>query len=180
MLWHALSGIGIQDCGPLLGQFWLKFSWCWIQGQFQHMKSCLLSHCLTTAHNSDITWQSLHLKPQTTQPFVQHLQAFNEANIKPHITGPFARGIYQLPVDSPHKGPVMWQAFPCHDRHHEYIYFCVLWQALSGGEYWGGLDQSCAWCCRLTQPFCHTIIIFNTWFIGPTVNMMAGLSCSFH
>ena len=27
---------------------------------------------------------------------------------------PFVRGIHRSPADSPHKGPVMWKAFPCH------------------------------------------------------------------
>ena len=33
---------------------------------------------------------------------------------KLYITGPFVRGIHRLPVDSPHKGPVMGISLPCH------------------------------------------------------------------
>ena len=34
---------------------------------------------------------------------------------KLRITGPFLEGIRMLPMDSPHKGPAMMTAFPCHD-----------------------------------------------------------------
>ena len=31
------------------------------------------------------------------------------------IIGPFVKGMHRWPVDSPHKGPVMWNEFPFHD-----------------------------------------------------------------
>ena len=34
---------------------------------------------------------------------------------KLHITDPFVRWINRCPMDSPHKGPVMRKALPCHD-----------------------------------------------------------------
>ena len=39
----------------------------------------------------------------------------SESNIKASHHWPFVRGIHQSLVDSPHKGPVMWKGFPCHD-----------------------------------------------------------------
>ena len=36
-------------------------------------------------------------------------------NIKAPNQWPFVRGIHPSRVDSPHKGPVMWKHFPCHD-----------------------------------------------------------------
>ena len=46
-----------------------------------------------------------------TQPFVQ--VDINETSI-PHYWF-YVRGIHRWPVDSPHKGPVMRNSFPCHD-----------------------------------------------------------------
>ena len=47
------------------------------------------------------------------------VQLFVQANIKESIKAPqhwpFVKGIHRWPVDSPHKGPVMWKALPCHD-----------------------------------------------------------------
>ena len=41
--------------------------------------------------------------------------ANNKGNIKALHYWPFVRGIHWLPVDSPHKGPVMLKVFPRHD-----------------------------------------------------------------
>ena len=38
-----------------------------------------------------------------------------KANTEPSHYRPLVRGIHRWPVDSPHKGPVIWKAFPCHD-----------------------------------------------------------------
>ena len=51
---------------------------------------------------------------------IQHfVQQFIQVNNNKHIKVPhhcsFLRGIHWSPVDSPHKGPVMQEAFPCHD-----------------------------------------------------------------
>ena len=44
----------------------------------------------------------------------QHVQYKNKENAKALHHWPFVRGIQQWLVDSPHKGPVMKKAFPCH------------------------------------------------------------------
>ena len=44
----------------------------------------------------------------------QLVEANNELNIKALFYWPFVRGIQWWPVDSPHKGPMIWKAFPCH------------------------------------------------------------------
>ena len=71
---------------------------------------------LQSVHYSNITWTSWPLKSSTTQLFNQQLiQANIKENIKaPHYT-PFVREIYQSPVDFPKNGPVILEAFPCHD-----------------------------------------------------------------
>ena len=58
--------------------------------------------------NSYITWVSWHLHPLATQLFVTQLVPANHIeNIKALHYWPFVRGIHQLLVDSPHKGPVI-------------------------------------------------------------------------
>ena len=47
-----------------------------------------------------------------TELFVQQLV---ELATKVYITCPFVMGRCWLMVDSPHKGPVMQEAFPCND-----------------------------------------------------------------
>ena len=57
----------------------------------------------------------LRLKPPTFRLFTQK---FVSPNNKEHTTlhyWPLVREIHRSPVDSPHKGPVMRKACPCHD-----------------------------------------------------------------
>ena len=42
------------------------------------------------------------------------LSCYNES-IKSPYYWPFVRGIQRSPLDSPHKGPVIWKAFVCHN-----------------------------------------------------------------
>ena len=65
----------------------------------------LISLVLTTDHNrrpwqhsSAVTWALRRLKSPTTRPHYW----------------PYVRGIHRWPVDSPHNGPVVRKAFPCH------------------------------------------------------------------
>ena len=44
---------------------------------------------------------------------------WHQENIKDQYYWPFVRGIHQLLVDSPHKGPVMQKVFPLSWQHHE-------------------------------------------------------------
>ena len=88
--------------------------------------SILRWRCITVMSHD---WPSvMHLMSQETWLFVQQLFRLtdNKASIKakhhwsfvrgkPRHYWPFVRGIHQLPaVDSPHKGPVTWIAFPYH------------------------------------------------------------------
>ena len=76
---------------------------------------CLMqwASAITSAyHYSDVTLVSWHLKSLATQLFVQ---AHNKGNIKVPHNWRFGLGIHQWLVDSPHKGPVLRNAFPCHD-----------------------------------------------------------------
>ena len=58
----------------------------------------------------------ISLKVPTTRLFVRRLiQANNKENVIALHHWPFVRGIHRWPVDSPHKGPVMLKATPCHD-----------------------------------------------------------------
>ena len=62
------------------------------------------------------TWNHWVTSMYIYKLFVQQLAQANEAeNIKSLQHWCFVRGIHQWVVDSPHKGPVMWKAFPCHD-----------------------------------------------------------------
>ena len=68
------------------------------------------------AHYNDVTRTWWRLGSQTIQLFVQMLVQTNiKANIKSAHHWPFVTGINWCSLDSPHKGPVMWKAFPCHD-----------------------------------------------------------------
>ena len=60
------------------------------------------------------------LRSSATILFVSQLIRDNtKENIKGSHQWPFVRGTHRVPVDSPHKGPVMWRSYPCHDvRHH--------------------------------------------------------------
>ena len=60
-----------------------------------------------------ITWASRQLQSATTRLVLQLVQANKKSKLS--ITGPFVGRIYRWSLDSPHKGPVMWKAFPCHD-----------------------------------------------------------------
>ena len=56
-------------------------------------------------------WASWRLRSSANWLFVQELvHGDNKANIKAPHHWAFVRS----PADSPHKGPVMWEAFPCH------------------------------------------------------------------
>ena len=66
-------------------------------------------------HYSEVTWASWHVKSPATPLFVQSFVRlyFREDTKAQHFL-PFVSGIQWL-VDSPHKGPVTWETFPCHD-----------------------------------------------------------------
>ena len=78
--------------------------------------ACIKSAILGFLWYSDVRWAPLYSKPLASQLFVQQLgHETNKGNIKVQHYWPFVRGIHQWLVDSPHKGPVTWKAFPCHD-----------------------------------------------------------------
>ena len=52
-------------------------------------------------------------KPLFVQPHAQ--KTYLKENVKAPRLWPFVRGIRRSPVDSPHKGPVTWNLFACHD-----------------------------------------------------------------
>ena len=64
------------------------------------------------SHYHMVTWAPWRLKTPTTRLFVQ--QGGIKVNIKFPHHWPFVRGFHRSPVESPHKGPVMRKAFPCH------------------------------------------------------------------
>ena len=57
---------------------------------------------------SNITWPSWRLKSLTTWLFVQQC-VYHQKKWNLHITDPFVKGIHRWPVDSLHKGPIMWK-----------------------------------------------------------------------
>ena len=59
--------------------------------------------------NTDVTSHDVTKHPQLPCLFSNLLQPMAKKTSKFHIGGSL------LSVDSPHKGPTMWQAFPCHD-----------------------------------------------------------------
>ena len=59
-------------------------------------------------------WASERNSPTTT-PLFNRLFRLTTKNIKAWFYWPFVKGIHWPPVDSLHKGPVMWRAFQCHD-----------------------------------------------------------------
>ena len=62
-----------------------------------------------------LNWASWLLKSPTNPLFVQQLVILKtRKSPKLRISGLFVREIYRWQLDSPHKGPVMWWAFPCH------------------------------------------------------------------
>ena len=59
---------------------------------------------------------SRHLNSPASQLIVeQFVQADIKENIKALDHSPFEKEIHQSTVDSSHKGPVIWEVFPCHD-----------------------------------------------------------------
>ena len=76
-----------------------------------------LSGCNTgfvLIHHKDIIWASWCLKSPATWLFVRQLVHTNNKNIKALYYWSFVRGICQSLVSSPHKAPVMQEAFLCH------------------------------------------------------------------
>ena len=69
--------------------------------------------------DNDITWASCHLKSLAIWQVVQQLVPANNKETREALKilhyWLFVRGIHQSLVDSPHKGPIMQKAFPCHD-----------------------------------------------------------------
>ena len=69
----------------------------------------------TRLYYINVTWASWCLKSLATGLFVQQsVWASIKENIKTWLLA-FVRGIHRWLVDSPHKGPVMWKLFLCHD-----------------------------------------------------------------
>ena len=67
-------------------------------------------------HCSDVKWASRHFNSPGHRLYVQQfVQVDIKGNIKAPHHWPFVRGIYKSPVDSLYKGPVMRNAFPCHN-----------------------------------------------------------------
>ena len=60
-----------------------------------------------------ITWASRQLQSGTTRLVLQLVHANKKSKLR--ITGPFIEIIYRWSLDSPHKRPAMWKAFPCHE-----------------------------------------------------------------
>ena len=71
-------------------------------------------------YEGNFTWILSHEYPGTSNHWhlncfiQQHVQYKNKENANALHHWPFVRGIQQWLVDSPHKGPVMKKAFPCH------------------------------------------------------------------
>ena len=62
-----------------------------------------------------VKWASRHPNLPVPRLFVQEfLQAGGKGNTKAPHHCPFVWGIHRSPVDSPHKGPLLRKAFPCH------------------------------------------------------------------
>ena len=69
-------------------------------------------------HYIDVTWASWRLKSLETEQFIQQFiqVSKHQSQWKHHrITGPFVRVIHRWPVDSPHKGLVLWKTLSCPD-----------------------------------------------------------------
>ena len=66
-------------------------------------------------HHSDIAWASWHLKFRRTRLFAQQLPILRltDENLKVQHYWPFVTEIYQWPMDSLCKGPVMWKTLSC-------------------------------------------------------------------
>ena len=134
--WYDLAGTTFT----MDSAWWMLMPW----HQFGTRASATIMMMLANhhiSHCSDITWVSWHLKSQTTWLFVQVIiQPNNRENIKALyyflkviyrspvrlpsqraaiITGPMwgepLVTLLKWPVDSPHKAPVMWTTFPCHN-----------------------------------------------------------------
>ena len=68
----------------------------------------------------DILWASWCLKSLSTRLFVQQHSSWQKKSSKLPITGPTweestRHRIHWWLVDSPHKQPVMWSMYPCHN-----------------------------------------------------------------
>ena len=73
----------------------------------------MLCQCVTLLWCCMSTWYLFSLGTWLfVEPF---LQAYIKDSIKDAHYWPFVRGIHQWLVDSPHKGPVMHEAFACHE-----------------------------------------------------------------
>ena len=88
------------------------FEWVWVHEALWACVCMGRRSSRSLIHFSDMTWASNHwqlncLFNSSFQPTMENIKA-------PHYW-PFVRGIHQWLVDSPHKGPVMWKAFPYHD-----------------------------------------------------------------
>ena len=73
----------------------------------------------------------------------------------------FVRGIHRWPVNSPHKGPVMWKRFPFND--------VIMSEKV---EHWAD---------RYTRPHgwakgCHNVKNYENIFAGPTYTMISSLT----
>ena len=64
-----------------------------------------------TSHEHQIVWNLWQLNCFFNSMFRQATK--KTLKVKLCIAGLFVRGIHPSPMDSLHKGPVMWKAFPC-------------------------------------------------------------------
>ena len=62
-------------------------------------------------HGSDVTWALRRLRSRSFDWMFKS----NKGNVRAPHYWPFVMGIHSWLMDSPHKGPVMLSAFPCHD-----------------------------------------------------------------
>ena len=91
------------------------------------------------------------LKSTATRLFFQELVKDNKKeNMKYLHYWPFVRWIYRWLVDSQHKGPVMGEAFPCHD-----VIMDVWYLQLGHGWCWPDATKMCIrnmlWAARIIE-----------------------------
>ena len=112
-----------------------------VPSQWEMMLHCnVISHwlsaytdCSLILYYGYVKWALLHLKSQTVHLFIQQHVKLTTTKKDPSFTLlAFCVGNPPVIVDSPHKGPVMWKAFSCHDL----IMMGELWDVYC--IFWGG------------------------------------------
>ena len=88
------------------------FNWPLGNGNTARMTECIPGPC---CHYRQVAWALRHLKSPTPWQFVQELVQVNNKNIQEPDHWSLVREIDWWSMDSPGRGPVMQEAFPCHD-----------------------------------------------------------------